>query len=99
MDDESKRQVLRKLPYGMYIMTAATGERAVGSTLTWISQCSFRPPLVMVAIQRTSLMHEAVEKSRGIAVNLLAEGQKAIAEAFFRPPVAEGSRLGGFAYE
>src|SRR6266508_1455984 len=63
MDEEAKRQVLRRLPYGMYIMTAIAGGKPAASTLTWLSQCSFRPPLVMIAIQKTSAMHEAVERS------------------------------------
>ena len=99
MDEDAKRKVLRKLPYGMFIMTAAAGGRVTGSTLTWISQCSFRPPLVMIAIQKTSHIHEIVEESRAVAVNLLAREQAKIAEAFFHPPEARPGRLGNFAYE
>ena len=99
MDEDAKRNVLRKLPYGMFVMTAAAGDRVTGSTLTWISQCSFRPPLVMIAIQKTSHVHEIVEESRAVAVNLLARDQAKIAEAFFRPPEARPGRLGDFAYE
>jgi len=95
MDEDTKRQVLRRLPYGMYVMTAAPGGRAVGSTLTWLSQCSFRPPLVMIAVQKGSQMHSAVKEGGTIAVNLLSEDQKAIAEAFFKPGEAEEGRLAG----
>ena len=100
MDEELKRQVLRKLPYGMYVMTAVgAGGTPAASTLTWISQCSFHPPLVMIAIQKTSQMHEAVAASGGLAVNLLGEGQKEIAKAFFRAPAAEGGRFGDYRFE
>jgi flavin reductase (DIM6/NTAB) family NADH-FMN oxidoreductase RutF len=100
VDEEIKRRVLRKLPYGMYVMTAAGPDgNPTGSTLTWISQCSFKPPLVMLAIQKTSLMHGAVEASGALAVNLLAEDQAEIAQAFFRPPPHREGRLGELAYE
>lgn len=100
MDESLKRLVLRKLPYGMYVMTAVRpGGMPAGSTLTWISQCSFHPPLVMIAIQKTSQMHEAVEVSGGLAVNLLGEGQREIAKAFFRPPAADAGRFGDYRYE
>jgi flavin reductase (DIM6/NTAB) family NADH-FMN oxidoreductase RutF len=99
MDEDAKRQVLRKLPYGMYIMTAIAGGKPASSTLTWLSQCSFRPPLIMIAIQKTSAMHEAVEKSRALAVNLLTEEQRAIAEAFFHPPAVVLDRLGDYRFE
>lgn len=100
MDEDLKRQVLRKLPYGMYVMTAVgAGGTPAASTLTWISQCSFHPPLVMIAIQKESQMHEAVEASGGLAVNLLGEGQREIAKAFFRAPAAEGDRFGDYRFE
>ena len=100
MHEESRRSVLRKLPYGMYVMTAAgTDGKAAGSTLTWLSQCSFHPPLIMIAIQKASQMHQAVEESGGLAVNLLGEGQREIAKAFFKPPAAESGRFGDYRYE
>jgi flavin reductase (DIM6/NTAB) family NADH-FMN oxidoreductase RutF len=99
MDEEAKRQVLRRLPYGMSIMTAIAGGKPAASTLTWLSQCSFRPPLVMIAIQKRSAMHEAVERSGALAVNLLTEEQKPVAEAFFHPPAAQGDRLGDYRFE
>jgi flavin reductase (DIM6/NTAB) family NADH-FMN oxidoreductase RutF len=100
MDEDSKRSVLRKLPYGLYVMTAAgVGGTAVGSTLTWISQCSFQPPLVMIAIQKTSQMHDAVAASGGLAVNVLGEGQKDIAKAFFKAPAGEAGLFGEYRYE
>jgi flavin reductase (DIM6/NTAB) family NADH-FMN oxidoreductase RutF len=98
MDEEIKRRVLRKLPYGMYIMTASAGGQVAASTLTWLSQCSFRPPLVMVGIQKGSQMHATVEAAGSLAVNILADGQEKIAETFFRPASVEGDRLGGFGF-
>jgi flavin reductase (DIM6/NTAB) family NADH-FMN oxidoreductase RutF len=100
MDESLKRSVLRKLTYGMYVMTAVgPGGTPAASTLTWISQCSFQPPLVMIAIQKTSQMHLAVEASGGLAVNLLGEGQREIAKAFFRAPAADAGRFGDYRYE
>jgi flavin reductase (DIM6/NTAB) family NADH-FMN oxidoreductase RutF len=99
VDEDAKRNVLRRVPYGMFLMTATAGGRPAASTLTWISQCSFHPPLVMVGVQSNSLMHAAVLESGAIAVNFLADGQQEIAERFFRPPVDEGGRLHGLRYE
>src|SRR2546425_1479230 len=93
MDEDAKRQVLRQIPYGMYVMTAIEEGAPAASTLTWLSQCSFHPPLVMIGIQTNSRMHEAVVKSAAVAVNFLAAGQKKIAERFFKPPAVESGRL------
>jgi flavin reductase (DIM6/NTAB) family NADH-FMN oxidoreductase RutF len=99
MDEDAKRMVLRQVPYGMYVMTAIEGGTPAASTLTWLSQCSFHPPLVMMGIQTNSLVHAAVEKSAAMAVNFLAADQKEIAERFFKPPEVESGRLHGLSYE
>ena len=100
MDEEAKRQVLRRIPYGMFVMTATAGGKPAASTLTWMSQCSFHPPLVMIGVQSNSLTHAAIEASGALAVNFLAESQREIAEKFFRPPEdAESNRLHGMPCE
>ena len=99
MDEDVKRQVLRRIPYGMYVMTARADGAPVASTLTWLSQCSFHPPLVMVGVQSNSRMHDAVEKSGSLAVHFLSESQAEIAKRFFRPPDVEDGTLHGLAWE
>ena len=100
MDENAKRQVLRRIPYGMFVMTATAGGKPAASTLTWISQCSFHPPLVMLGVQSNSLTNEAIEASGALAVNYLAADQREVAEKFFRPPEdARSGRLHGMAYE
>ena len=63
MDEDAKRKVLRRIPYGMYVMTSIADGRPAASTLTWLSQCSFHPPLVMIGVQTNSLVHEAIERA------------------------------------
>ena len=91
MDEDMKRQLLRRIPYGMFVMTAIDRGKPAASTLTWISQCSFHPPLVMIGVQSNSLTHAAIEASGALAVNFLGESQREIAEKFFRPPEDAGS--------
>lgn len=99
MDTETKKKVLRRLTYGLYVVSAALDEESTAATVTWLSQASFTPPLVMVAIRNDSHLHALVERAAGFAVNLVAENQKDIAAAFFRPPAVEGERIGGYAFE
>ena len=100
MEEEAKRQVLRQVPYGMFVMTATAGGKPAASTLTWISQCSFHPPLVMIGVQSNSLTHAAIEASGALAVNFLAENQREIAEKFFQPPEdADSGHLHGLPCE
>ena len=99
MDAETKKQVLRKLTYGLYVLTAAhQGELAAG-TVNWLSQASFAPPLVMVGVKADSRLHALIERSGAFAVNILGAGQKDAAQAFFRPSEVQDGKINGYAYQ
>lgn len=99
MIPEVRKQVMRRLTYGLYVMTASfDGDMAAG-TITWISQASFSPPLVMVGVKAESRLHEIVERSGSFAVNMLGSSQKDVASAFFRPSQITPGHLNGYAYE
>jgi flavin reductase (DIM6/NTAB) family NADH-FMN oxidoreductase RutF len=99
MDVAVRKQVLRLLTYGLYILAAAAGDDLAAGTVTWLSQASFTPLLVMVGIRRDGHVHGVVDRSRAFAINVLASTQGEIASAFFRPSVADGDRINGYAFE
>jgi flavin reductase (DIM6/NTAB) family NADH-FMN oxidoreductase RutF len=99
MDPAVKRQVLRLMTYGLYVLTASAGEDVAGGTVTWLSQASFAPPLVMVGIRRDGRVHAVVDRGRAFAVNVPSAAQQEIASAFFRPSKVEGNRINGYAFE
>ena len=72
MDAELKKQTLRLLTYGLYVLTAADGDELAAGTVNWLSQASFSPPLVMVGVKADSGVHALIEKSGAFAVNILA---------------------------
>jgi flavin reductase (DIM6/NTAB) family NADH-FMN oxidoreductase RutF len=74
--------VARALLHGVYVVTARHEERQNGMTAAWVSQVSFRPPLVMVSIAPERYTHELIERSGHFAVNALHEGQTELARGF-----------------
>ena len=50
MQAETKKKVLRKLTYGMWVISAAAGDDVEASSVTWLMQGSFKPPLVVVGV-------------------------------------------------
>ena len=50
MDPGTRKRVFRLLTYGLYVITACAGDEVAGGTITWLSQASFTPLLVMIAI-------------------------------------------------
>jgi flavin reductase (DIM6/NTAB) family NADH-FMN oxidoreductase RutF len=99
MDPDVRKQVLRLLTYGLYVVTAAHEGRAAADTVNWLTQASFQPPLVVVAIKTTSQLHPLIEEAGAFAVNVLGSHQKDVAQAFFRPSQVEAGRINGYPFE
>lgn len=53
MDPNAKKTTLRMIPYGLYVLTAASGDRVAAATVNWVTQASFEPPLVAVGVKPT----------------------------------------------
>ncbi len=96
MDENAKKLALRMIPYGLYVLTAEAKDGRVGAaTVNWVTQASFVPPLVAVAVKADSSIHAIIVESRAFCLNILGKGQQALATAFFRPAEREGDRIGG----
>jgi flavin reductase (DIM6/NTAB) family NADH-FMN oxidoreductase RutF len=94
MDEAQKKTALRMIPYGLYLLTAKNGEDIASGTMNWVTQCSFKPPMVAVAIKADSHPYGVVKQSGHFALNVLNEDQKDIAQAFFSTVPPEGDKLG-----
>ena len=93
---EDRRAALRLLTYGCAVVTAVEPPAGgVGATITWLSQCSFEPPLLMAALRRDSRLALATATAGAFAVNILDHGQREVAKAFFKVPEMREGRLAG----
>lgn len=104
MDEKAKKQTLRMIPYGLYILTARTEEDKPGleggvdaATVSWLSQASFDPPRIVVSLRKESTIWRRVQASGDFVVNVVGRGQKALASAFFRPLESRERALGDHA--
>ena len=68
---------LRLLSNGVYVLTACGPEVIHAATVTWASQVSIQPPLVLVALRRNSHLAQAVRKAHRFALNILAPNSSA----------------------
>jgi flavin reductase (DIM6/NTAB) family NADH-FMN oxidoreductase RutF len=92
-----RKKVLRQISYGLYVVTTRADDLVAGGTITWLSQCSMKPPLVMVGVQQDSALRRVIDRARVFAVNLIAADQRALAHAFFKPAVLHHGLLNGYA--
>ena len=95
-DPETRKTVLRMIPYGLFILTSQDkSEQVAAAAVNWVTQTSFKPPLVSVAVRGDSFVHQVIQESGVFALNPLGKGQSATAFAFFKPTVREGMTLSG----
>ena len=96
MDADMKKTALRMIPYGLYILTAEAGDgRVAASTVNWVTQVSFEPPLVVVGVKADSLTHGIIKETGAFALNILGKDQNSVAYTFFKPLEREGQTIGG----
>jgi len=85
MDLQARKRTLRMFSNGMYVVTSRRGSHYGAATVTWMSQASFRPPLLMTAIRRDCNLFQCLAESRAAVVHVLGDTQQPLAAKFFRP--------------
>jgi flavin reductase (DIM6/NTAB) family NADH-FMN oxidoreductase RutF len=99
MDADAKKTTLRMIPYGIYVLTADDGKGNIGAaTVNWVTQASFAPPLVVVAVKADSGAHTVVKGTGKFALNMLGKDHKGLAFTFFKPAKMEDGKLSGQAF-
>jgi flavin reductase (DIM6/NTAB) family NADH-FMN oxidoreductase RutF len=93
MDAQTKRKALRMLSNGMYVLTSRSGESYGVATVTWVSQVSFKPPLLMMAVHPESNVYRCLAESRIAALHVLAADQQELARKFFFPTNAAAAGM------
>jgi flavin reductase (DIM6/NTAB) family NADH-FMN oxidoreductase RutF len=99
MDANQKKTALRMIPYGLYVLTAKAADvGTAAATVNWVTQASFEPPLVVVAVKADSQANAVIRSSKSFALNFLGKGQGPTAFAFFKSVEDDGQKIGGESY-
>ncbi len=94
MDKEVRKKILRRIPYGLYILGFKNGAECHAIVGSWLSQCSFEPPLLMLGIKKGSHAHQFLEKNSFFSVNFPRKDQKKLVEGFFKPFETKDNKFG-----
>jgi flavin reductase (DIM6/NTAB) family NADH-FMN oxidoreductase RutF len=85
--------VLATIPYGVSVVTTGRGGVENGLTVSWMSQVSFDPPMIMVAVDKLHYSLDLLRSTKNFCVNLLGEGQLALAGRFAKQAIAGEDKL------
>ena len=94
VDPPSMRNVLANFPTGVVVVTANTSNGPVGLTLQSFLSLSLDPPLVQLAVAKSSRSWPAIGDTGGFVVSILAASQGATARQFAR---SGGDKFAGVA--
>jgi flavin reductase (DIM6/NTAB) family NADH-FMN oxidoreductase RutF len=71
-----------RMTYGIYVLTTAFENRVNGMIASWVSQVSYEPPLIAVAVHTNRSCHLLIEGSGHFALHVLGKSQKQQAYQF-----------------
>ena len=79
MDATAVKAILEHFPYGLYVVTVRGDGEEHGMTANWITQASFDPPMIAVAIENTSKTIGLIRDAHHFAISLLTTEQRELA--------------------
>ena len=75
-------KTLGTMTYGIYALTTAHEDRTNVMLASWVSQMSYDPPLIAVAVHPNRRSHELIDKSGAFVLNVLKTSQKRLITQF-----------------
>lgn len=96
VDQHSFRAVLGRFSSGVTVVTTRDRRgRDQGMTVSAFSSVSLDPPLVLICIGHDASIYSVMQKATHFIVNILSEGQEALARRFAEPG---SNRFAGIGY-
>jgi flavin reductase (DIM6/NTAB) family NADH-FMN oxidoreductase RutF len=95
VEDQVRSEVLKTIPYGFYITgVIGTGGEANGFTICWVSQVSFEPQQVVLAVRKDQHTHNLIETGGVFSLNFLDTSQEDLTRKFTQPLRPEDGTVG-----
>ncbi|GCE12683.1 flavin reductase family protein [Tengunoibacter tsumagoiensis] len=98
MDTALKKQALRMLTYGLYIVMCQDGREVNAFTANWLTQISFEPPLLAISIENDAKSLPMILHSRHLTVNILRTGERELAGRLGKSGFKHPEKLLGIPY-
>jgi flavin reductase (DIM6/NTAB) family NADH-FMN oxidoreductase RutF len=84
IDEQLQRQIMGRFATGVTVVTTGRAPEFSGLTANAVASLSLRPPLVLVAVEKTAHSHGIIKESGCFAVNVLTHEQEDLSRRFAR---------------
>lgn len=78
-------KALKKMEYGVYVVTMGTGNDGNAFTASWLTQVSAEPPMIALSVNSKHQSCPKLKDGGGFAVNMIARGQDTVAKTYYGP--------------
>ena len=96
MSDKKFSDVLAKIPYSVSVVTVGVGGVENGLAVSWFSQVSFEPPMLMFSIAKTHYSTDLLKDHPNFVLNLLSADQKDVAAHFAKQSMLGEDKIDKF---
>lgn len=80
--EKSLAAALGRVPSGLFVLTFRRGGHETAMLGSWVQQCSFEPPQVVLAVNESRWVLDWLKDDAPVTVNVLGEGQKDLLSHF-----------------
>jgi flavin reductase (DIM6/NTAB) family NADH-FMN oxidoreductase RutF len=89
-------ETLRQLPYGLYVVgVRGNGDGGMNAlAASWVTQCSFDPPMILVAVRKPSRSYGLIKEGKVFSLNLLDKSEQEVIKVLEQPSRSAGDKLG-----
>lgn len=85
MDSKLAQEALSRIVNGVYILTVKTDKEKNGMPVSWVTQVSKNPPLIVVGISAKRYSHDLIDSVGEFTLNLLSLEQAKLVDQFKFP--------------
>ncbi|HDM76966.1 MAG TPA: flavin reductase, partial [Deltaproteobacteria bacterium] len=82
-------KVLSKFSYGIYLLSCRYEDVNYGMIISWVTQASYDPPLVLASVKRTRRVLPFIEKAKYFSLQVLENTQADLLASFKTPNLEE----------
>ena len=83
--DPQMAEAFRLIPYGIYVLATRRGTDPCAMIVSWVSQVSYSPPLLLVALRRSRYALPLIRETGHFSLSLLRSDQKSWVARFKTP--------------
>ena len=93
MEKTDFRAICGQFVTGVTVITTSHNNQPFGFTANSFTSVSLEPPIVLFCLKTESTTNKAFQKSNAFAINILAENQEDISNAFANPKSTQEERF------